>query len=187
MTFLLRHTWRPGLTLLGLLQLWSCSAVSVDRHAANQPVLVPEEFFIGALTAHGVVKNRSGEVTRYFNADLCGSWAANGTGTLDEQFLFDDGERQARTWTLKPSGTGSYQASANDTVGISTAMVSGNALFMDYVLQVTFRERPLAVTVRDRMYLVNRETIINESTLHKWGFQVGSVILTIRKNATNGC
>jgi hypothetical protein len=187
MTHLFRSTWRPGLTLLGLLQLWSCSVTTIDRHAANQPALVPEEFFSGALTAHGVIKNRGGEVISYFNADICASWTAEGTGTLDEKFVFNDGKSQSRIWTLKPSGSQTYLASANDTLGISSAQVSGNALFMDYVLQISYRERPLAVTVRDRMYLVNGDTIINESTLHKWGFQVGSVILTIRKSATNGC
>lgn len=178
----LTHSWRPTLTLASLLHLWSCSSMGVEQYADNRPQLVMEDFFRGALKAHGVVKNRSGEVIRYFNADICASWDANGKGTLEELFVFDDGERQTRTWVLTPIGANRYRATANDVVGTSVATVAGNALAMNYVLEVPYRKWVLDIGVRDRMYLVNPSTIINESMLRKWGFTVGSVILTIRQS-----
>lgn len=187
MAYLLRRTWRPTLTLASLIHLWSCSSVPVEQYSDNRPKLIMEEFFRGQLKAHGIVKNRSGEVIRYFNADICGRWTAEGKGTLEELFIFNDGEHQTRTWVLDPAGTDRYKAQANNVVGTSTAVVSGNALFMNYVLKVPYRKWVLDIGVRDRMYLVNPDTIINESTLRKWGFEVGSVTLTIRKAAAGDC
>ena len=160
--------------------LAACSQVKVTDYQNNQPRLVAEEFFNGPLTAHGVVKNRSGKVIRSFNVTLTGSWQ-NGKGILDESFIFDDGEKQKRVWHLNPMGAGLYSATANDVTGTGEMQVSGNSLFMDYVLQVPYKGKTLDVRVDDRMYLVNPNTLINESTMYKWGFKVGAVLLVIQK------
>lgn len=183
----LLRAWRPSLLLASALHLSSCTSAGVDRYADKQPRLIMEDFFSGQLTAHGVVKNRSGDVIRYFNADICAQWSTDGKGTLEELFVFDDGERQTRTWVLVPAGVNRYEAQANDVVGTSTATLAGNALFLDYVLQIPYRKRIIDVGVHDRMYLVNPNIIINESTLHKWGFHVGTVILTITKDTDDAC
>lgn len=184
MLYKLSQSWRSTLILASLIHLSSCSSVFVEQYSTNQPKLVMEEFFRGQLKAHGIVKNRSGEVIRYFNADICAQWSTQGQGMLEELFVFNDGEHQTRTWVLAPVGADRYKAQANDVVGISTAVVAGNALFMNYVLKVPYRKWVLDIGVRDRMYLVDPDTIINESSLHKWGFDVGSVTLTIRKTGS---
>ena len=52
--------------VLGLLGTAGCSNLTVDEYAGNSPVLDPQTFFDGPLTAHGVIKDRSGKVIRYF-------------------------------------------------------------------------------------------------------------------------
>lgn len=160
--------------------LTGCSQVDVTTYQANQPVLNPTEFFNGNLTAHGVVKNRGGEVIRYFNATIKASWQ-NDIGTLDEQFVFDDGEHQTRVWTLVPNGDGTYQATAGDVVGPGTAQASGNSLFLDYVLRIPYNDGTIDVAIDDRMYLINDSVLINESIMRKFGVEVGSILLTIIK------
>ena len=90
-----RFCGRLGLLLLAVF-MTGCSSMTVERYAEQQPALVPEEFFDGRLTAHGVVKNRGGEVIRRFNAEIKAYWK-DGIGTLEEDFLFDDGEEQRST------------------------------------------------------------------------------------------
>jgi len=166
--------------LLGLLvTLGACSSASLQDYTDNRPKLVPEEFFQGQLTAHGVVKSRSGRVQRYFNATIDASWNQEGVGQLVERFEFDDGEIQHRTWTLTPEKNGHYQATAGDVLGAGEASVSGNAMRLDYRLQVDYKGRELVLGVEDWMWLVNEDTIINQSILRKWGVRVGSIQLTI--------
>lgn len=163
-----------------LVLLTACSGLDVDTYTDNTPELVPQQFLQGDLDAHGVVKNRSGEVIRYFNATIKAHWE-DGTGTLEEAFLFDDGEQQERIWTLTPQGNNSFSATAGDVVGIGDAQFAGNSMFLNYVLRVPYNDDTIDLTIDDRMYLVNENTLINESKMYKFGFQVGSILLVIQK------
>jgi len=164
-----------------IFMLSSCSTSSLDIYANNQPRLDPRVFFNGDLIAHGVVKNRSGEVTRYFTAQIKAYWI-EGVGTLEERFEFNDGEIQYRTWTLTPTTNG-YDAIAGDVQGVGKAGIKGNAMKLDYILEVNYKGAPLALAVEDWMWLVDDRTLLNESTLRKWGFKVGSVQLVINRPA----
>jgi len=164
-----------------LLTLSACSSVSVDDYSRNIPKLIPQEFFTGNLTAKGVVKNRSGKVTRYFTATINAYWK-DGIGTLDEKFIFNDGEIQYRTWTLTPSGQNSFNGTAGDVIGVGNGKFSGNAINLNYVLDVKLKNSTIKLGVDDWMWLVDSHTVINESTLTKFGFKVGSIQLVIVKN-----
>ncbi len=157
-----------------------CSPVTVQDYADNRPLLVPEEFFQGKLTAHGVIKDRGGKVIRYFNADIKAYWE-NGIGTLEEDFIFDDGEPERRVWTLTPQGKGRYTGTAGDVVGEGRITVAGNSMFLDYVLRIPYNDGTLDLRIDDRMYLVNPTMLVNESTMKKFGFRVGEILLVIEK------
>jgi hypothetical protein len=156
---------RSILVLIAALTLLSgCSGPALTDYAERGPKLVPEVFFTGELTARGVVKDRSG------------------VGTLDEEFRFDDGEVQARVWTLTPSDDGnSYHANAGDVAEPGTMRWSGNAIHMNYVLRVAYGDGTLDVRMDDWMYLVTPDTLINQTTMSKWGFDVGEIVLVIQK------
>lgn len=164
----------------GMLCLFAlgCSTVSVTDYEDFSPRLGLQEFFVGDLTAHGVVKNRSGKVIRTFNATIAASWE-DGDGLLEEKFLFDDGERQRRDWTLVPSGDNRFTGTAGDVVGEGELEVSGNSVFIDYVLRIPFGDGAVDVRVDDRMYLVAPGVLINESEMRKFGVRVGSIQLVI--------
>jgi len=166
--------------VVSALALAACGSVKVEDYAGNRPELVPSEFFAGKLTAHGVIKNRAGKVIRSFNATIDAGWQ-DGVGTLDERFIFDDGERQTRVWTLTPTAKGHYDATAGDVIGTGKAVASGNALFLDYVLRIPYDGDTLDVKIDDRMYLLNDTTLINESIMYKFGVRVGAIALVILK------
>ena len=163
-----------------LITLNGCSAVPIEEYAENSPTLVAETFFSGELIASGIVKDRRGRVIRYFNATIDASWEG-GVGTLDEQFVFDDGEEQTRVWTLERTAAGAYIATAGDVIGESQMKVLGNSLFMQYVLRIPYGDGTIDVNVDDRMYLVSDTVLLNESVMSKWGFNVGQITLVIRK------
>ena len=179
---MIRVNLRLRLLLVGLgsVLLSACASVSVEDYADNEPRLVAETFFSGALTAHGVLKDRGGKVIRYFSATIDASWE-NGVGTLDEEFVFDDGERQTRVWKLRPDGDNEYIATAGDVIGDGRMKVAGNSLFLDYVLRIPYNGDTLDLRIDDRMYLVSDRVLLNESIMTKWGFEVGRIMLVISK------
>ena len=154
------------------LALAGCSAGGVGQYADREPRLVPEEFFNGDLRAHGVIKDRSGNVIRYFNASIKAYWV-DGVGTLEEDFVFDDGELSRRVWTLEPTGENTYRGTAGDVVGDGELTVAGNSMFLDYVLRVPYRDGTIDLRIDDRMYLVSPDVLINESQNAETGFQRG--------------
>lgn len=180
MKALQHHIKIKGVALFCLLFLSACSAPSVSLYEKNQPIFDLQGFFSGPLTAHGILKNRSGEVIRYFNATLEGSWE-NNVGTLAEVFEFDDGEIQNRTWIMTQDENGQYSATANDVIGKSNIQLSGNALFMKYTLQVPYNDTLIEVKVDDRMYMVKEGVVMNESIMTKFGFEVGYLSIVIQK------
>jgi len=172
------------IALLCLLALTACSTPDVSLYAKNEPKFELQAFFSGSLTAHGILKNRSGEVIRYFNATLEGSWD-KGVGTLAEVFVFDDGEVQKRTWIMTPDEQGKYTATANDVIGSGDINIAGNALFMNYVLQVQYDGDLIEVNVDDRMYMIKDGVVINESVMKKFGVEVGYLSIVIEKVSKN--
>lgn len=172
------------LIIASLLMTSACSSVGIEDYKDNRPKLSINEYFRGELTAHGIIKNRSGEVIRYFNVTMTGSWDENGTGTLAEKFIFDDESIEYRTWTFKPnkSAQGGYSARANDTLSESFIEVDGNAFFMQYDLMINYKGDDIDVQIDDKMYLVNENIMINESIMTKYGIEVGYITLTIIKN-----
>ncbi|MFT5121720.1 MAG: hypothetical protein ACI9TH_001053 [Kiritimatiellia bacterium] len=171
---------RASALIVTLLLLSSCSSVRVQEYAQQTPRMIPEDFFNGNLTAHGVVKNRSGKVIRYFNARIKAYWNDE-VGTLEEDFVFDDGEMQRRVWTLTRQADGSYLGTAGDVVGEAHGEVAGNSMFLKYTLAVPLKKGDIHLTIDDRMYLVDPDTLINESQMRKWGLEVGQILLVIRK------
>ena len=168
-----------GFALLGVLVgFTACGSTSLDEYQAREPAFAPEDFFNGALTAHGVVKDFSGTAIRHFRADIIGCWS-EGIGTLDEDFVFDDGEQQKRIWTLTPNGSQTYVGTAGDVVGEGLARWQGNAMFLDYTLRIELENGPIDVKIDDRMYRVSDNVVINESKMRKFGFGVGEILLTI--------
>lgn len=179
----MKTTLHLYVALLCLGMLSACSSISVSDYADNKPVMIVPDFFDGDLSAHGIVKDRSGKVIRYFSASINAYWE-DGVGTLDEVFTFDDGEEQRRIWKLVKDESGSYIGSANDVVGTTRLEVAGNSLFLNYVLQVPYGDDTLEINIDDKMYLVSDRVLINESIMTKWGFNVGQVTLVIEKLKT---
>ncbi|WP_427901668.1 DUF3833 domain-containing protein [Marinobacter caseinilyticus] len=163
-----------------VLVLAGCAGSSLDDYQDRSPTLVPEQFFSGELSAQGIVKDISGEVIRTFDADIVASWNDQGVGTLREQFRFDDGETQSRMWTLTPNEDG-YRATAGDVVEAGQMRWQGNAIHMNYVLRLAYGDGTLDVRMDDWMYLVTPDTLINQTTMSKWGIEVGELVLVIQK------
>ncbi|MEP0356329.1 MAG: DUF3833 domain-containing protein [Paraglaciecola sp.] len=158
----------------------NCSSANIDNYENTTPKLKLNEFFDGELVAHGMVLDINGDLTRRFVADITGTWQGK-QGTLDEQFIYDDGETDTRVWKLTELEDGSYQGTANDVIGLATGKSVGAAFYWRYDLEIIVDGESLVVTLDDWMYLINDDVLLNKSRIIKYGIEVGEVILSIRK------
>jgi hypothetical protein len=160
--------------------LLSCSSQNLDQYADTNPALDLKEFFDGELVAYGMLENRSGVMTRRFTATIDASWEGD-QGTLVEEFLFDDGEIQCRTWTLTDLGNNNYQGVASDVVGQAEGSIVGSVFQWQYQLDVPYGDDSIVLSLDDWLYLIDENHLINKTKLTKFGFRVAELTLVIEK------
>ena len=163
--------------------LAGCSQ-SVTDYRQQTPVLQLDQFFAGSGRAYGVLHDWRGRQTLRFTADLCGEWQ-QGRGDLYEVFYFSDGRVEQRHWQLQQNADGSISGSAGDVVGEASGQLAGNTLYWEYTLRIPYDGDTLDVKVKDWLYLVDEQNLINRSTLHKFGLTVGELTLAIQQQNKN--
>lgn len=168
------------ISLLALTSISAWAIEELDHFKDTGPNFNVVEFFDGPLKAYGVIKNRSGKVTRRFDAEMHGKWE-DGVGTITEDFKFYDGENMKREWTLTPQADGSYTATASDVEGNGTLHAKGCAVLMHYKLVVPYKESTVKVNVKDWLYLQGDNVVVNHTHMTKFGFRVGEIVTTIIK------
>lgn len=167
-------------SLFLMLSLCSCTGVGVEHYADQQPTLDLERFFSKPVKAWGIFEKRSGEVAKRFEVDIASRREGNNL-ILDERFLYSDGTRQRRVWTLTPDGPNRWRGRAGDVVGEAIGEVAGNALRWRYRLNLPVDGSVYEVSFDDWMYLMDEDTLINRSSMSKFGVEWGQVTLFFRR------
>jgi hypothetical protein len=171
---------RAALALAATFALAGCAGVDVSAYKAQAPALSLERYFEGRIDGWGMFQDRSGKVLRRFTVEIDARWNGD-TGTLDEHFVWSDGERQRRVWTLRRTADGRYTGTADDVVGEATGEVSGNALRWRYVLALPVDGRVWHVDFDDWMFLVDDRVLLNRAVMSKFGVRLGEVTLSLRR------
>ena len=159
--------------------LAGCATVDVSDYRGEAPRLDLARYFNGTVDGWGMFQDRSGRVLRRFHVRIDARWDGD-TGTLDEHFEYADGEKQNRVWTLVKSGD-RYSGTAADVVGTAQGSAQGSALVWNYVLALPVDGRVWNMDMDDWMYLIDERTLLNRTTMSKFGVRVGEVTLSFRK------
>ena len=171
-------------SLIALLFTLTACSQSVTEYQGVTPELTLKQFFQGTAKAWGVLQDWQGKQSVRFNAELCGEWQGD-DGNLYELFYFSDGRIEQRHWQLEQHADGRVSGTAADVVGPARGQLSGNALYWEYTLRIPYDGDTLDVKVKDWMYLIDNENLINRSTLHKFGLQVAELTLSIQQQNKN--
>jgi hypothetical protein len=164
------------------LALAGCASVDPNVYADQKPALDLRQYFNGTLEGHGAVTDRSGQVTRRFVVTIKATWQGD-VGTLDEDFVWSDGVRDKRVWTLKPGASkGEWIGTAADVLGQANGRVSGNALNWSYTLAYKTAEgKTYNIDFDDWMFLIDERVMLNRAVMSFWGFRVGEVLISFTR------
>lgn len=168
-----------ALTLL-FLTLNGCSSMDINHYATETPEFKMEEYFKGEVKAWGIIQNWRGKVIERFDIRMVGTWHDD-QGTLEEDFQFYDGKKQHRTWKIKRQSDSSYEATADDIIGIAKAKRNGNAIQWNYQMDIKVDDSTYRISFDDWMWQLNDGVIINRSYMKKFGFTVGELTVFIQK------
>jgi hypothetical protein len=170
---------RAALAAFALFTLAGCATVDVSTYAAEKPLLDIARYFDGRVDGWGMFQDRSGKVVKRFTVTIDARWEGN-RGTLDEHFVFSDGTTQNRVWQLVKDGD-RYTGTAGDVVGTGAGVQQGNALNLRYVLALPVDGRTWHVDMDDWMYAIDERTVLNRTTMTKFGIRLGEVTLSFTK------
>ena len=128
--------------------------------------------------AWGMFHDRFGNLKRTFKVDITGTLESD-ILTLDEKFLYDDGEKDSRVWTIKILGNNQYSGTASDVVGEAKGISEGNALNWKYKLNLKVGDSTILVDFDDWMFLQDRNILMNRAEVKKWGLNIRSCLYNI--------
>lgn len=166
------------LLLLSLIGLLSCAQ---PNYQELDPRFDVETHFGGERHAYGIVRSRGGELLRRFKVNLTGVWEDN-RGVLDEDFLYDDGERSSRQWVFEKTANGTWVGTANDALTQARLVINGPELNLVYEMVLEVDGTEYEVTFEDWIYAIDDERVVNVSEVRKFGFKVAEVILVIDRD-----
>lgn len=167
----------------GAFLLGGCSLpVPPEHYAQETPKLDIQRYFNGTLDVHGMFQNRAGTVEKRFTVLMRCSWNGD-VGTLDEEFVYSDGTRQRRVWTLRKTSEGHYIGTAPDVVGEAQVDVSGNAMRLRYVLALPVGDKVYNIDFDDWMYLIDDRVMLNRAQMSKFNFGLGSLTVVFNRRA----
>ena len=152
-------------------------------HSAGSPRpydLRLEEFFDGELVAEGEFRDPFGRVRRRFSARLTGVRTGN-TLRLTEHFRYDDGETDAREWTIEALGDGRYRGTAADVIGEARGRVENGRLTWSYPIDLAIGGRAWRLRFDDEFRLLAPDALRNTAYVSKFGLPVGRVYQTISR------
>ena len=160
---------------------FSCSSkMNISQFKDSKPEFILEDYFEGSVIAWGLFHDRFGNLRRQFKVDIEGTLADNQL-TLDEKFVYDDGEKQQRIWTIDILDGKKYVGRADDVIGSATGSASGNALNWSYDLLLKIKDSTIKVRFDDWMFLQEKGVLINRAEVKKFGITLGVVSITFLK------
>ncbi|CCP02644.1 lipoprotein, putative [Erwinia amylovora Ea644] len=166
--------------LLTLCLLTAGCGSPLEDYQQAQPKIDIFNWFNGESRAWGMVQDYSGKQVRRFNVTIHGQVAGD-TLTLNEHFVYDDGEKQARVWHIRRQPNGGYVGNAGDIIGSAQGNASGNAFNWRYTMRVKTRDSEYKLNFDDWIYQQDASHLMNVTSMKKFSIEVARVTLFFAK------
>lgn len=159
------------MTLLRPLALLLFAALAASP--AHSAELRLEDFFKGKTYAYGSFGAITG-LHRTFRVDLTGHVRGK-VLTLREDFRYDDGERDTKTWIFTRTGPNTYSGTREDVLGETTVRLSGSTARFTYQVDLNPGGKPNIVRFHDKLVLRDDGTLRNTALVTKFGLPIARV------------
>lgn len=156
-------------------------ALALDPTAAqaNARGFSLEAFFAGRTSAKGSFRTILG-LHRTFTVALDGKWDGR-VLILREDFTFDDGTRDRKTWRFVKTGTNNYRGTREDVIGATLVTVDGTVARFNYLVYLDATNRKNKVRFHDTMTLMGDGTVLNTAYVTKFGLPVAWTRVEFRR------
>lgn len=156
----------------------SIAATTGSAYAADTMHL--EKALIGKTTAHGSFRAING-VNRKFTVAVTGTWNGK-VFTLAEDFRFDDGTRDRKTWRFTKTGQNTYSGTREDVIGTTTVTVNGKRASFSYDVWLDGEAQKNKVRFHDSLELLPNGDVKNRALVTKFALPVAWVRVDFKRD-----
>jgi len=167
------------LVLSGILT-GGCSGMNIDEFEQAGPEFVLEDYFQGRTMAWGLFEDRFGRVQRQFVVEIDGEWDGT-TLVLNEDFVYNDGEKENRVWSITSTGENTYEGETANAIGKARGVRQGNAFHWTYDFNLKVGDGYWKVAFDDWMFLQPDGVLLNKAEVTRFGIKMGTVFLSFSK------
>ncbi|MEM1045216.1 MAG: DUF3833 family protein [Pseudomonadota bacterium] len=153
---------------------------NVHASEKTSDLFLLEDHFVGELTARGAFESKIAKVNRPFSVKTRGTWNGK-TLTLVEDFFYDDGEKDRKTWRFTKTGPDTYEGTREDVVGKARIKSYPGRLTLKYLVDIPRGDGKIRVRFSDIISMQEDGSIRNVARVSKFGFKIGSVDLTFTR------
>lgn len=150
------------------------------NHNKKLPTFSMESYFSNKVTALGYMTFFYPIKTiKDIKINFSGKFHKN-TLTLKENYT-DNDSKVLRVWSFKKKSSSCYIGKESNVKGTIKVSIYGNKLNMKYRFKTNYKKIYFSVNVKDNMYLVDEETLINTTVVSKYGIALAESFLVYKK------
>lgn len=154
--------------------------VSKDLSKIKMQPFAYTSFFEGPVHAWGVFVDRFGAVRSNLTVRMNGAWRGD-TFVLDEEFVFDNGVPDQRTWLIKNLPDGRFTATCDQCIGLIEGQNQHDGARISYRFKISVKGVPVSVTFDDQVYRIDDRRLFNRATMKKFGVTLGHCLLVAER------
>lgn len=172
--------FRAASILLLVSLLGGCAMAPAGPESTGEPFVL-ERDLVGSAVATGSFSAIDG-THREFTIDINGNWDGKAL-TLVEDFIFDDGVEERKTWVFTSLGNGEWSGTREDVIGTARGWQDGDIFRLEYDMALPDEAGNPGRKMRFQDVIYNDEQgdVVNKATVGLWGVRVATVSLTIRR------
>lgn len=155
--------------------------MDIQNYKDNKPTLSIFDYFEGKTRGWGIFQDRGGKLKRQFVVDIVGTINADGHLVLEEDFVWNDGEKSRRVWTIRKDENNHYFGTASDVIGEGKGESAGNAFHWKYDLNLPVGDKIYKVSFDDWLFLQPDGVLLNRAKMSKFGFKLGEIFISFKK------
>ncbi|WP_415903323.1 DUF3833 family protein [Neptuniibacter sp. QD29_5] len=140
------------------------------------------EYFQDETTAYGLFEDRFGNIRRLFSVAIKGTVSGDQL-TLEEDFFYEDGELENRTWVIERGQNTVYSGTAGDVLGRAEGKQSKARFTWRYDMLLNISGRQYKVKFDDWMFLMPNNVLLNRAVVKKFGIKLGTVFISFSKDS----
>lgn len=137
-------------------------------------------FFNGDIDVFAINQDNNGKITGTYTARMNGRWDEN-KGVLQQNFVYENGKKDSRTWLITTDSDGSFSAVGHDVEAPVKGKQIGNAMQMIYTLVMKSEGNKTAIYHEDNIYLVDDRSAIGVAFVRKNGVSDGKSIISYKR------